>query len=639
MRVQCRCILCILLLLMAAASFARAETQEWLSPPVEIRAVWMDRQSIPKTEDAIRTLIRSYAKAGINLVHPEVLFYGRTAYPSSYLPQSDLWNGLDILRIIVDEAHRHAMEVHPWVCVFRTGYDKDMGGVLTEHPDWVALNKDGQPATDNKSYWLCPSNPGVRRTLLRAICEIAEKYPVDGVELDYIRFPNQSPIPYCYNDTCRSKFKLECGVDPLEIQPFTKAVVDWQLWREGLINSFVADVSAELRKTRPGINVSAAVGSLPDGARMELLQNWENWAANKWVEFLAPMDYTTDAQSFGRMVKRASDALENRALLAPGIGLYTQKGPSPMLEQIQAARCQAVSGTTFFATAYLNPERLKALEDGPFHEKAELPLRSPARSAEMLSCSAAQRLKRGCPSDLAQADIELQAARNLIAYETYRAQETGFVPPKPPPIFIPDKVTPIPEAPVPLTTTPPAIDGKLDDPVWRTASKLSLDYTALGEEASQPTEVYLAHDDGSLYIAYRCSERGMGDIKAAITERDGPVFLDDSAEVFLDVAGASKDYYHFAVNALGTKFDARGSDSKFNPDWQAAASRETDAWTVEMAIPFSAMKITAPSTGASWRANFCRNRSANAENMCWSPTYGSFHTPIRFGKIVFERGG
>lgn len=181
------------------------------------------------------------------------------------------------------------------------------------------------------------------------------------------------------------------------------------------------------------------------------------------------------------------------------------------------------------------------------------------------------------------------------------------------------------------------IDGRLDDPVWRTATKLALYYTALGGEVSQPTDVYLAHDDENLYIAFRCSERRMGDIKAAITERDGPVFLDDSVEVFLDAAGASKDYYHFVVNALGTRFDARGSDSKFNLDWQAAASKDQDAWTVEMAIPFSAMKITAPSTGASWRANFCRNRAASAEDMCWSPTYGSFHTPIRFGKLTFAR--
>lgn len=628
-----------ILLPMALMGHAAPSDEKAASPPVEIRAVWMDRGSIPKTEDGIRKLIRSYAKAGINLVHPEVLFYGRTAYPSSYLPQTDLWDGIDVLGIVTDEAHRHGMEAHPWVCIFRTGYSKDMGGILPQHPDWVALNKDGQAPTDNGSLWLCPSMSAVRRTLLRAICEIAEKYPVDGVELDYIRFPNQTPIPYCYNESCRSKFKLEYGTDPLEIQPFTKAVVDWQLWREGLINSFVCEVSAELRRIRPGIKVSAAVGSVPNESRMELLQNWENWTANKWIDFLAPMDYTTDAGRFRNMVKSAEDALSNRALLAPGIGLFTQKGSEPMLEQIQVSRCLPVSGVTLFATAYLTPERLQALSDGPFATKAELPLKSPVESARLLASSAEKRLKRGCPSDLAQADIELQGARNLVAYQTYSAQETGYVAPNPPPIFVPDRVVPIPEARVPSTPTAPVIDGRLDDPIWQKAAKITLDYTALGGEAAQPTEVYLAYDAQNLYVAYRSCERRMSEVKAQATERDGNVFGDDSAEIFLDVNGDGKDYYQFAMNLLGTKYDSRGRDAGFNPDWQGAASKDAAAWTIEMAIPFAVFKLESPAAGTVWRANFCRNRAVNpgpAESICWSPTYGSFHTPMRFGRIMFD---
>ena len=57
----------------------------------------MDRNSIPKTEKGIRGLIKDYAKAGINLVHPEVIFNGYSAYPSEYLTHKDLWNGIDML--------------------------------------------------------------------------------------------------------------------------------------------------------------------------------------------------------------------------------------------------------------------------------------------------------------------------------------------------------------------------------------------------------------------------------------------------------------------------------------------------------------------------------------------------------------
>ena len=615
----------IVLALILGTTIARAST----SRPVEIRAVWVDRNSIPKTEQGIRQLVKDYDKAGINLLHPEVIFNGYSAYPSSYLPQKDLWNGVDMLGILIDEAHKHRMEVHPWVWVFRAGYTGDKGGILSRHPDWAMVDREGRDLADN-SYWLNPCSPAVRRTLLGAYRELAEKYPIDGIQLDYIRFPSAD---YGYNEDCRAKFQAEYGIDPLDIQPFTKPVIDWHLWRENLVNDFVRDVSAELKAVRPGIQISAAVASYPDSARLSFFQNWEHWAANKWVEFLAPMDYTSSINDFANRVKSSSERIANRALLASGIGLLEQKGSDTMLAQIEVARKQPVQGVTLFASAYLDKERLNALADGPFKKKASLPMRQLIKSAKKLVRHSASDLSD--KSDLSDAGSDLLAAKGLLDYQSYRLQETGFIPPSAPPIFIPDEVIPIPEAQVPETTSSPTIDGRLDDVSWQSAAKISLDYTALGYDASQPTEVYLAHDDSNLYVAYRCRERRLDSAKATITEHDGPVFDEDSVEVFLSSAEDGQDYYHFAMNKLGTKYDAQIYDTAYNPGWQGVAGKEADAWTAEIAIPFSALKANPSGV---WRANFTRNRAVTptVENMCWSPTYGSFHTAIRFGRLAFE---
>ena len=635
---------CILLLLFLAAPAAGADPapKQWPSRPAEIRSVWMDRRSIPKTEQGIRDLVRMYAKAGINVIHPEAIYNGCSAYRSSYLSRQDLWEGTDMLGVLIDEAHRYGIEVHPWVWVFRAGNADDKGGILKEHPDWVAIGKDGKALTADRGYWLCPSIPAARRLLLGAIRELVEKYPVDGIQLDYIRFPGPD---YCYNESCRRKFKAEHGIDPLEIEPFTKPILDWHLWRENLVNTFVADVSAAVKKVRPDVKVSAAVGSVPDQSRLDFLQDWEHWAANKWVDFVSPMDYTCDAAYFRKVVSQAKSAIADRTLLAPGIGLHMQSGAETMLEQVCVARSEPVSGVALFSAAYLNADRLNSLRHGPFKKKALASFRSPVEAARRLISSARDRLKNDAsPNALSEADPELASARGLLKYASYRALGAGYLSPTPPPIFIPDRLISIPQVTVPMTSSAPVIDGRLDDPAWQRAAKVTLDYTNLGAAASQPTEMYLAYDTENLYIAFRCCERELSKIKAEVAEHDGPVFYEDSVEIFLDIRADSRDYYEFAINARAAKYDAHTGDAGFDPAWQAAAGREQDAWTAEMSVPFSAFKLSCSPAGGIWRVNFCRNRAvmqsgSDAEHLCWSPTYGSFHTPIRFGKLVFAGEG
>lgn len=613
--------------------------EQWASRRVEIRGVWMDKGSIPKTESEIRDLVRRYAKAGLNLLHPEAIFNGYSMYPSSYLTQSDRWDGLDVLGIIIDEAHKHGMEVHPWVWVFRVGHSEDKGPILEAHPEWVAVNKKGEAVSAYNGYWLCPSLPAARRLMLRALTELVQKYPVDGVQLDYIRFENQEPAPYCYNDSCRSKFKAEYEIDPLDIQPFTKLVVDWHLWRENLVSTFVAEASREMKKVRPEVKVSAAVGSLPEGARMNLLQNWRHWVANNWVDFLAPMDYTADSLSFLSMVCDAYDVVGRRTLIAPGIGLYTQDGSGAMLEQVHVARTVPVSGVTLFATAYLDAERLRALAAGPFKKRARLPFRLPIEAADQLITSARDRLRSSRSlATISEASLELTAARDILEYVSWQSEDVGYLAPMRPPIFVPEVLQPLPSVSIPMTDVAPRVDGKLNDPAWEKAAKVGIELTDLGYEVTQRAEVLMTYDSNALYIAFRCVEPRLEALQSTVVQRDGPVFQDDSVEMFLTVAGDNKDYVHLVVNSVGTRYDSKRYDASWNPEWQAATGREPNAWTVETAIPFASLETPPPQKGTSWRSNFCRNRvlgRKKPENMCWSATYGSFHTTTRFGKITF----
>ena len=202
---------------------------------------------------------------------------------------------------------------------------------------------------------------------------------------------------------------------------------------------------------------------------------------------------------------------------------------------------------------------------------------------------------------------------------------------------------------------PPVIDGRLDDPAWSHARRLGPCWLlgGAGELPAAATYFRVVWTSTTLYVAASCDEP-LGDrITAEITEYDGPVYTDDSVEIFLDPEGAGAGYAQLAVNTLGTRFDARQlgerlltrwyitggpRQASWDPTWAAKARVEEEGWIVELAIPFEYLGGT-PRPGDTWGANFCRERYAQEELSTWTPLAGiTFLQPQAFGRLTF-RGG
>jgi len=215
---------------------------------------------------------------------------------------------------------------------------------------------------------------------------------------------------------------------------------------------------------------------------------------------------------------------------------------------------------------------------------------------------------------------------------------------------------------VPPARTPPTIDGKLDDACWRGAAEIAPFFLLGGGGATSAvrTTAWICQDDDALYVAFKCSEPQPSKIKARHREHDAPIHSDDCVEVFLSTRDDENAYFHFSVNALGTRYDKKheprtmvfnrtwyGADPgapvnkrpAWNPEWKAAALVGKDEWCAEMAIPFSQMNGP-PGFGEVRRANFCRERKvAGEENSSWVCMQGdTFHQPAQFGYVVFGGG-
>ena len=623
----------------AASSGAGGQQIDYasLDVPVELRAIWMDAGSIPKAEAGLRSLVRTYHKANLNVLLPEVVARGYTVYPSTLVERDPRFAGcIDPLEIIIDEAHALGMEVHPWVWVFRAGYTKDRGAILRAHPDWVELDKFGEDLSVNGGLWISPCIPAARDFLADIYAELVRNYDVDGIHLDYIRYEVQSPTPYGYNERCRREFERRYGIDPLEVDRVSFAQCEWNRFRERQINTFVQRIARQTRAIRPEALVSAAVGSDPKTARLNLMQNWVNWVENKWVDFVTPMAYTNRDARFAELVGSQKAAVGNKTILAPGVGLHTHKGDvGQTVRQIGIARELMTDGQSLFATAYFGEEHGSALLQGPYSSGALVPFRETWERSRIL-CDLAVRCGRQDKPELARYFSAL--AKNLAAYAAYQETPTAYVPPTQPPLDIPEHVIPLPRVEIPQATSAIAIDGNLNDAVWGLAAKVRLSCTNDGGLAPVETTAMLTWDESNFYVAFECEEPHVDRIKADVESRDGPTFYDDSVEVFVDPTRSRRDYFHFSTNTLGTQFDQRVFNSGWNGEWQSAATVDKCMWTADIAIPFATLGVCAPAIGSQWGLNLTRNRttSGGVEYLTWAVPYGSFHSPDRFGTAVFE---
>jgi hypothetical protein len=221
--------------------------------------------------------------------------------------------------------------------------------------------------------------------------------------------------------------------------------------------------------------------------------------------------------------------------------------------------------------------------------------------------------------------------------------------------------------------TPPRIDGKLDDPAWRSAA-WTTDFVDI-EGAAKPlprfrTRAKMLWDDQYLYIAAEIEEPN---VQASLTEHDTVIFHDNDFEVFLKPPAVldgqpAEGYYEFEINALNTSWDLflnkpYSTGGKPDNSWnipglrtavavRGTLNKPTDkdhGWTVEIAFPWSAyasrLPVAPPKAGSQWRVNFSRvewpkghaEPGIHEDNWVWTPQGAiAMHIPEKWGYLNFR---
>ena len=224
------------------------------------------------------------------------------------------------------------------------------------------------------------------------------------------------------------------------------------------------------------------------------------------------------------------------------------------------------------------------------------------------------------------------------------------------------------------------VDGNLLEKAWQQVPWSNTFTDIEGDVQPGPTlatQMKMLWSDTCLYIAARLQEP---QIWATLHKQDAIIFQDNDFEVFIDPFNTTQPYFEIEVNAFNTIFDlllpkpyrnggsamigynVSGLQSAVSLQGTINNASDTDSgWTVEMAVPFSAVtlgnEVHVPKEGEQWRINFSRvewdtevrngiylkkkdskGRNLPEHNWVWSAQgVVNMHYPERWGYVQFSK--
>ncbi len=316
-------------------------------PADEIRGVW---STVPRPVFGWRRAARQLARGGINAIFPYMSSAGAAFYPSSISPVADgVRAGNDYLAECVEAAHQHGLAVHVW----RTAWNMTDGPAELvrelEQAGRLVVSQNGKTR-----HWLCPSVEANRDSELQAFLEIPQLYDVDGIHLDYMRYPYYPPENYCFCASCRTAFESDLG---RPVAQWPKEVTEGALkeqygqWRKDVLTTFVAELRRELRTRYPDVQLSAALFGWP-GARNTVGQDAAKWIDKGYLDLAVFMNYSADNAFYDKLVRLEQELVEGRTPVATGIGAFSHAAcfgsPTELAEQISIGRRRQTDGFVVF---------------------------------------------------------------------------------------------------------------------------------------------------------------------------------------------------------------------------------------------------------------------------------------------------
>ncbi len=385
----------------------------------EFKGVWL--RPTETSESAIINSVRKIKNSGIDNVFIETYFHGRTIFPSKtmekygFISQNEKFNGIDPLKIWIREAHKNNIKVHIWFETFYVGNQNpntNPQNILAVKPAWGNRTKqfyESASATpsvsEHNGYFIDPANPEVQKFLEELLTEIITTYKPDGINLDYIRYPqavsNATVSNWGYTEFARSEFYSKYGKDPVNIDNKDPLWQQWGNYRRQKINDFVAKIGKLGRANK--IYVSAVIFPDIKGAYYSKLQNWQYWSVNNLIDGFTPLFLTCNAKTLNSMV---TEVLQHKAantdLFAGLFVTFMGGSEEDLIREIHETRKLDINGVILFDFAHLDDKYINAISTRVFSSKTKDTTTTTSTSATLPKIDTKQDVYQNIPKTPAQ---------------------------------------------------------------------------------------------------------------------------------------------------------------------------------------------------------------------------------------------
>lgn len=327
------------------------------SPRTEVRAAWVTAWGAgihtPKQLDGT---LEAASQAGLNTLLIQVRKVADAYYESEIEPRgNNIEPGFDPLAATLERAHKKDIKIHAWINALRVWRDKslpvDSSHVIMRHPEWVNKRSDGALRND-EGHYLDPGIPEVREYVASVAEDIARRYKVDGIHLDYIRYPG---LDWGYSELALKHYRADTGEKgtPKPTDP------KWQSWRRDQVTKLVSLIRNRVKAVRPNAILTAATISWMDCPTdfrsatpyKQVYQDWKRWMSEGLLDANVPMNYRIESNP--KSAKQFRDWLVGYKKWGAGKPIYVGIGAhnnsaSDVLKEIEAVEKAGMAGWVIF---------------------------------------------------------------------------------------------------------------------------------------------------------------------------------------------------------------------------------------------------------------------------------------------------
>lgn len=348
--------------------FDVVKAQQPVAPKYEYRAVWLtviENLDWPKTQattpqgienqkQELVAMLDTLQAMKVNTVLLQTRVRGDLIYPSAIEPFSHLFTGTvgrspgyDPLAFAIEECHKRGMQLHAWIVTMPVGKDDHVAMVgkmsLPHRKRSLCSHYDG-------AWYMEPGNPATSDYIVSIVKEIVENYDVDGIHLDYVRYPDKNkgyPDAALYRKYGKGRSLAS--------------------WRRSNITRIVKSVYACVKDLKPWVRVSCATLGKYDHLTRYSSLGWDaynvgfqaaqQWARDGIVDMILPMLYFNGNNFYPFVLDWQENACGRH--IVPGIGAYRllpEYGgwkPLELIRQLCTSRSAGTSGTAMFRAEHL----------------------------------------------------------------------------------------------------------------------------------------------------------------------------------------------------------------------------------------------------------------------------------------------